>query len=288
MKKFFRIAQEGQTTDGRVIERKWLHDIAETYDPKKYGARINMEHIRGLLPDGPFKAYGDVLAVKVQDNPEGKAELFAQLDPTPELVEMVKARQKVYTSMEIDTDFGGTGKCALVGLAVTDSPASMGTDYLTFCAGLKDPTASPLANKKQKPANLFSSALLVPLEFTADPATVVPDEATKTFMSQLSGIFSFLSGQKANAPAPAPVAQTTDLPAGMAEFATKLRGALETFATAADAKMKAVQDAFDAFKKTAVSRDEFDALRKQLDTTDKSYSHRPPATGGSGEIQTDC
>ncbi|MNL34314.1 Phage capsid scaffolding protein (GPO) serine peptidase [compost metagenome] len=33
-KKFFRVAQEGQTTDGRVIERKWLHDIADTYDPR--------------------------------------------------------------------------------------------------------------------------------------------------------------------------------------------------------------------------------------------------------------
>ena len=37
---------------------------------------------------------------------------------------MNKAAQKVYTSMEIQPNFANTGKCYLVGLAVTDDPAS--------------------------------------------------------------------------------------------------------------------------------------------------------------------
>jgi hypothetical protein len=284
-KKFFRVAQEGQTTDGRVIERKWLHQIAETYDPKKYGARINIEHMRGLLPDSPFKAYGDVLAVKVEDNADGKAELFAQLDPTPELIAFNKARQKVYTSIEIDPDFAGTGKCGLVGLAVTDSPASLGTDYLVFCAGIKDPASSPLAHKKQKPANLFTSAELVALDFSdgADPAE--QDESTKTFLGNLGKLFSFLNGQQqpATKPEPAPI-----LPAGMNDFAADLRKNLETFATAKDAEIKAVCNELAEFKKNAVSREDFDALRKELDITDRNHSQRPTATGGAGEVETDC
>ncbi|WP_334168295.1 GPO family capsid scaffolding protein [Achromobacter mucicolens] len=283
-KKFFRVAQEGQTTDGRVIERKWLHDIAETYDPKKYGARINIEHMRGLLPDSPFKAYGDVLAVKVEDNAEGKAELFAQLDPTPELIAFNKARQKVYTSIEIDPDFAGTGKCGLVGLAVTDSPASLGTDYLAFCAGMKDPAASPLAHKKQKPANLFTSAELVALNFNADTAPEA-DESTKTFLGNLGKLFSFLNGQQAPATKPD---QTASMPAGMNEFATELRASLEAFATAKDGELKSVRDELTEFKKGVVSRDEFDALRKQLDLTDRNHSQRPTATGGNGKVETDC
>lgn len=283
-KKFFRIAQEGQTTDGRVIERKWLHEIAETYDPKKYGARINLEHIRGLLPDSPFKAYGDVLAVKVEDNAEGKAELFGQLDPTPELIAFNKARQKVYTSIEIDPDFAGTGKCGLMGVAVTDSPASLGTDYLVFCAGLKDPASNPLAHKKQKPTNLFTTAELVTLDFSAETVEE-PDESTKTFFGNLGKLFSFLNGQQVPATKPE---QSPSMPAGMNEFAAELRKNLEAFATAKDTEIKAMRDDLVTFKKNAVSREEFDALRKELDFTDRNHNKRPTATGGSGEVETDC
>lgn len=286
-KKFFRVAQEGQTTDGRVIERQWLTDIAATYDPKKYGARINLEHVRGLMPDSPFKAYGDVLAVKVEDNAEGKAELFAQLDPTPDLIAFNKARQKVYTSIEIDPDFAGTGKCGLVGLAVTDSPASLGTDYLVFHATNKGQDAHPMAGRKQKPHNVFSSAALVTLDFGDETAGAGSDEAAKTFMGLLGKAFSLLGGQQTPSP---PVSQTPQVPAPavLGEFAADLKSALEAFATTSTAQVKALHDALDAFKKTAVSREDFDALRDQLDNTDRSFRQRPPATGGSGELETDC
>ena len=42
--KFFRVAVEGATTDGRTIERQWLVDAAETYNPNTYGARVWLEH----------------------------------------------------------------------------------------------------------------------------------------------------------------------------------------------------------------------------------------------------
>ncbi len=65
--KMFHIAVEGATTDGRVIERSWLEQMAANYSPTKYGARVNLEHYRGIVPDGPFKAYGDVLAVETRE-----------------------------------------------------------------------------------------------------------------------------------------------------------------------------------------------------------------------------
>ncbi|WP_273915543.1 GPO family capsid scaffolding protein, partial [Burkholderia pseudomallei] len=42
--KFFRVAVEGATVDGREIKREWLTQMAKHYDPKLYGARVNVEH----------------------------------------------------------------------------------------------------------------------------------------------------------------------------------------------------------------------------------------------------
>jgi hypothetical protein len=46
--KSFRVATEGATTDGRTITRAWLSQMAKNYNPATYGARVNMEHIRGI------------------------------------------------------------------------------------------------------------------------------------------------------------------------------------------------------------------------------------------------
>lgn len=51
--KWFRVAVEGATTDGRRIEREWIEQMASSYDRSKYGAQVWMEHNRGTLPDSP-------------------------------------------------------------------------------------------------------------------------------------------------------------------------------------------------------------------------------------------
>ena len=40
-----RICTEGATTDGRTVQRSWLTDIEQNYDPNVYGARINIDHL---------------------------------------------------------------------------------------------------------------------------------------------------------------------------------------------------------------------------------------------------
>lgn len=146
--------------------------MAEQYDPKNtYGARINLEHLRLRWYDKTephSHLYGDVLALKTQERDDGKLQLLAELAPTESLIELVKQKQKVYTSVEINPNFADTGKAYLVGLAVTDSPASLGTEYLTFCAGAKH---SPLADRKQHEGNLFTEAVETSLEFTTEQET---------------------------------------------------------------------------------------------------------------------
>ena len=163
--KWTRIAVAGNTTDGREIQPEWIIQMAQNYDPNTYGARINIEHFRSVFPDGVFGAYGDVIALKTEKvtiNGEEKDALFAQIEPTQSLIDLNQKKQKVYTSIEVDENFANKGSAYLVGLAVTDSPASLGTEMLAFAAGA---TVNPLASKKQRPENLFTAAVETDFEF---------------------------------------------------------------------------------------------------------------------------
>lgn len=90
--------------------------MADSFDPRVYGARINLDHITSVLPDNPFCRYGDVTELKAETIDDGSAfngklALFARTSPLANLVEMVGKGQKVYTSMEIRPNFSNSGKC---------------------------------------------------------------------------------------------------------------------------------------------------------------------------------
>ena len=190
--KWFVVATEGATTDGRTINRTWIEQMAANYDPKKYGARINLEHIkwRYMWNDDPHsKCYGDVIGLKTEENAEGKLQLLAQIDPTDDLVKLNKDRQKIYTSIEVDPNFADTGEAYLVGLAVTDTPASLGTEMLQFSAGAK---ANPLNGRKEKAENLFTAAVETSLEFEE----VETEEEKPNFFAKIKALFAKESESK--------------------------------------------------------------------------------------------
>ncbi|MCF7695368.1 GPO family capsid scaffolding protein [Mycetohabitans sp. B2] len=187
--KWFRIAVEGATTDGRTITREWIAQMAKNYSRTRYGARVNLEHIRGVLPDGPFNAYGDVLALEARDETgefAGKLGLYAQIEPTSNLVALTRAKQKIYTSCEVDPSFADTKQAYLVGLAVTDSPASLGTEMLTFAANAQ---TNPLAPRKQSPQNVFSEAIETVMEF--EP-TALSQDSTGSVFTKIADILGFI------------------------------------------------------------------------------------------------
>lgn len=218
--KFFRVAVEGATTDGRTIDRQSLIEMAASYDPATYQARVNMEHIRGFSAEPPFNAYGDVLSVKtdtIQLNIDGKTEdrlaLFAKIEALEPLVQMNKKGQKLFTSIEINPNFGGTGKAYLMGLAVTDSPASLGTEMLKFCA-TQGPN-SPLAARKQGAQNEFSEAVETVILLTDDQAAEDPQGFAALFKSFLSSMTGAAAAPAAPA-APAAAAPAAAAPAAAA------------------------------------------------------------------------
>ena len=133
--KFFRVAVSGKTVDGREITAEQIDQMASTYNPETYGARVNIEHIRGYMVDSEFKMYGDVIALKAEDitiNGEKRRGLYAQFAVSEGLIEINQKAQKIYSSIEMIPNFAGTEKAYCIGLAVTDSPASLGTEALNF------------------------------------------------------------------------------------------------------------------------------------------------------------
>lgn len=182
--KWFRIATAGDTTDGRAIQPNWIEEMASSYDPKIYGARINMEHFRSILPDSSFGAYGDVLALKAETvdvNGEQKLALFGLLQPNDQLIALNQRNQKIYTSVEIDPNFAKTGKAYLVGLAVTDSPASLGTEMLQFASQSQQ---NPFNARKQRPENVISAGAENHFDFEVSAFSTVLDKISSLFHKQ--------------------------------------------------------------------------------------------------------
>lgn len=277
--RFFVVGTEGATSDGRVIERAHIEQMAKNYDPAKYAARINLEHYRGIDPQGLFKAYGDVAALKAEEK-DGKLQLLAQLAPTDELVALNKSRQKIFTSMEISPSFADTKEAYLVGLAVTDSPASLGTEMLEFSAKMGD--AGPLASRKQHKDNLFTAAQEAVIEFD------VADSGESSLLSAAVQALSAIAEKFTKTPehiTPAVQAKVADVVAGEASAeigrfmseAAKLLGDIQKDMVPAG-QFKALKGQFDALNQ------QFSDLKKQLETeTGGHYSHRSPSTGGEGK-----
>ncbi|ECR4436268.1 GPO family capsid scaffolding protein [Salmonella enterica] len=276
--KFFRIGVEGDTCDGRIISASDIQEMADTFDPRVYGCRINLEHIKSVLPDSPFKRYGDVVelkAEKIEDDSalNGKLALLAKISPSDDLVAMNKALQKVYTSMEIAPNFSNSGKCYLVGLAVTDDPASLGTEYLEFCRNAKH---NPLNRFKANPENLISAATLAEIEFEDQPETV--------FTALTDKVKAIFSRKQVSDDA-----RMNDVH----EAVTAVTEHVQTNLTAQDKRLSDMETAFATFKQELTGKVEetsqaFSDLKTTLDKTESFSQPRRAKASGGGELLTDC
>ncbi|WP_095159195.1 GPO family capsid scaffolding protein [Pseudomonas sp. Irchel 3E13] len=265
--KWARIAVEGATTDGRKIERSWIEDMASTYSPNTYGARINCEHIKGYLPSSDFGAYGDVLALKAEEVEIAgvkKLALFGQLQPNDALLALNKANQKIYTSIEVQPKFADSGKAYLVGLAVTDTPASLGTEALSFSA-----QHGTMKNRKQHEDNLFTAAEETALEF---------EEVTDS-ESKVVGLFNRVMDAlgKSKDKEGKDAAQFSELATAIEALATHAKEQAEAFTQEVAARTDLVKDL------SKLTTDFNDLVSRLGKTEDHSQKHRPPATGNEGK-----
>lgn len=273
--KFFRVATEGATTDGREIQRAWIEQMAKNYKPATYGARIWLEHYRGITPDSAFAALGDVLAVEARQVEDGKLALFAQIEALPALVAMNKAKQKIYTSIEVDPNFAKTGEAYMTGLGVTDSPASLGTEVLKFAAG--NPDASPFKGKKHSEGALFTAALETNLGLEGDAEGIANGLLTKfsEMLDNLRGIVAPKHTPETNGT----FAVKTLEVLGAADAAIQHQATVLAASQAAHTKLSGEFSELQA---------KFNKLTETLGQQDGSTTTRPKATGSESSGQADC
>ncbi|MCX9115992.1 MULTISPECIES: GPO family capsid scaffolding protein [Providencia] len=267
-----RLCVEGATTDGRKVQRQWLTDIAKNYDPSVYGARINMEHLNyEWMP-----RFGDVESVYTEEISEGalkgKLALYGILSPTDSLIEMNRKRQKVYTSVEINPNFSDMNSAYLVGLAVTDNPASLGTSMLEFSAGA-DKTAT-FSERKQDKDNVFTAAEETVIEFTEEENKPEKPSLKDRIMAKFS------RERQRNDVELNDIHQAVELCAEeQTETAQKL--------TQLETQVKALSG---IKQENETLRSELDQLKKDLSQQD-NQQHRPTSFGGNTtntENLTDC
>lgn len=276
------IGVSGDTVDGRTISERELREMAESYDPDVYGARINLEHITFIIPDF-ISGYGDVVELKAEPwkKDPSKTALLARLNITPELQRLWDSGQKIYTSMEITPDFADTRKAYLTGLAITDTPASLGT------------TANYTAAKHRAGEKFFSA-------YRADEPkeTVMNENQTDPALTEqeAEGIFArlfkkyFADTAPAETEAAATKAAETEAAATVpaeteaaAEYALKLGELTEKYSRAAAMFDKLDGEIEAARAETAALRAEFDAFKADIDTRPAS-GDRPDHTGTGASI----
>lgn len=214
--KRFRVAREGQTVDGRTLTRQEIKEIAETYDPATYGGRINIEHMKGWSPDPPFNAYGDIVLTDAVEE-DGKLCLYNTISALPNLVKLSKAGQKIYPSIEFYRDFAGSGKAYQVGLGLTDTPASLGTEVIKFSS------ANPNLSRTVPDTEICMFGTTTPAPAApATPATPVAPAAPAATDEKTA--FAFLK-QLLTPKAPEPVAVPEDFNATVTQgLVTALNG----------------------------------------------------------------
>lgn len=275
---FFRAFVEGNTiSDGRVITAEMIDQIVDTFNAETYSPRINVEHISGYSPEPPFNGYGTVVAVKKQDDDitiDGKLEkrraLYCQVEGNDQLVGLTKRDQKPFPSVELTASYAGTDKFGLVGLAFTDTPASIATQALKF--------------SRSAPGTLFGhGAEAVAVEFEV----ATPENATglaATVAAAVAATFSRLGFKPATEEKPpvqpVPPVQPTPANDNAAMFS-------------------AVQQAVSAGIAAAVTpiaeqlgtlRNDFATMKGQLEKAPAPGFSRTPASGGPVDAQhvTDC
>lgn len=283
--KRFRVATSGPTIDGREIKPEWLQQAADNYDPALYAARINVEHLRGFSANSDFGAFGDVVALTAQTNKAGKVELLADIVLNEKGQAANKAGQKLYTSVELVENFAGTGSAYLVGLALTDSPASLGTQRLEFSAQPEDATYTakcftPLGNKAHALAFGMAHSITIPADEPA--AGDVAAEIKNGFAKMLEKLTNLASRQdKPAAPAAASDAGTTTPAAPDVQLAQAVIDELQKLAqplvdvyAMAQAAAQAAQAQSDKLAADLA------ALKTQLEKTPATYGRRPLSDGG--------
>ncbi|MEG0098715.1 MAG: GPO family capsid scaffolding protein [Citrobacter sp.] len=264
-RKKFRVAVSGATVDGRKLEPEHLREAAANYSPEVYGARVNIEHYLSPYPGSDFGAMGDVAALSVDDITSGplagRTALYAEIEPSERMKQMTDKGEKVYSSIELHPQFALNGRAYVVGLAMTDTPASLGTERLKFTAQQRAQVMA-FSNQQTEPP-MFTEAM----EAEVIELTQQRTEEGKQWLSRVMDLIG--KGRKSDS-----------------EQFSQVREAVENVAQShsdlLDRFNSLEQKNSEASQKVEKLTSELTTLREQLQTQDSNQASRFAATGGNG------
>ncbi|QLX27404.1 GPO family capsid scaffolding protein [Citrobacter freundii] len=267
-RKKFRVAVSGATVDGREIKPEHLRQAAANYDPSVYTARVNVEHYLSPLVTSEFGAMGDVAALSAEDIAEGalagRTALYAEFNASPKMKAITDEGKKVFSSIELAPQFALNGQAYVVGLAMTDTPASLGTDRLEFATKSRQQVHA--FSKQQGESSMFSTAIEAEVFELAEQRS---DEGSKWFsrMKELLTKNHKTDGEQ--------FSQVREVVEGVA---TSQAGLIDQFA---ELKSQRADDAKEIQKLTSELTDLKTTLAKQ----DASTFSRQPAQGGNSGVE---
>lgn len=280
--KRFRVAREGQTVDGRSLSQQQIIDMSETYDPVEYTARINCEHMSGrwsgLNSNYDVGALGDIIKVdhQMETFKQNGVDvqlmcLYATLSVLPDLVEANKQGKKIFTSIEFYPKFADTDRAYLVGLAVTDQPASRGIEPLKFnrnadalCTDPNDQELILMTKDKSNPAADNTTTKDQPTPQNDDIQDLSNQSEGDGFLQKLSTMFASKKS-------------------GMSKQEQDL--VLESFKKLNDKTDDVAKENEDLQTELSELKTAFEELKTQLSTQPATnLTNTPPATGGGAQL----
>lgn len=263
-RKKFRVAVSGATVDGREIRPEHLRQAAANYDPSVYAARVNVEHYLSPLVSSEFGAMGDVVALSAEDITDGalagRTALYAEIDASQKMKAITDEGKKVYSSIELAPQFALNGEAYVVGLAMTDTPASLGTERLKFTAQQRQQVQA--FNKQQGESAMFSDAIEAEVIELAEQRS---DEG-KQWFGRVMGIIG--KGRKSDGEQ---FSQVRDAVENVAQSHADLLDSFNDLSRAREQDSQAIQ------KLTT----DLAALTSKLGSTDANFSQREAASGGA-------
>lgn len=280
--KRFRVAREGQTVDGRSLSQQQIIDMSETYDPVEYTARINCEHMSGrwsgLNSNYDVGALGDIIKVdhQMETFKQNGVDvqlmcLYATLSVLPDLVEANKQGKKIFTSIEFYPKFADTDRAYLVGLAVTDQPASRGIEPLKFnrnadalCTDPNDQELILMTKDKSNPAADNTTTEDQPKQQPENTQDLNNQSEGDSFLQKMTAMFaSKKSGMSA---------QEQDL-------------VLQSFKTLNEKTDDVAKENEGLQTKLSELKAEFEEFKTQLSTQPATnLTNTPPITGGGAQL----
>lgn len=268
-RKKFRVAVSGSTIDGREISGELLKAAAKNYDPTVYGARVNVEHIKSIFPNSELCAMGDVTALSTEDITEGplagRVALNAEIEPTDRMKKLTDEGKKIYSSIELYPD-ALDGKPYIMGLAMTDTPASLGTERLKFAAQQREQVMK--FSNQHTEAPMFTEAMEAEIIELAEQRS----EEGKQWFSRVMELIG--KGRKSDSEQFSQVREAVE---GMAQSHADLLDRFNDMSRQHDSDHKTIEKL----------STELTTLRDQLASQDGDTKDRFRATGGNAAEMPD-